>query len=77
MGNQILEHIGQPIFDVRFSGSTCIGVLTFGNKLYIANVGDSRAILVSEKTSAYGHHHESFNSRSLSRDHKPSDADES
>lgn len=45
------QQTNQPVFDVRYSGSTCISVLTFGTKLYIANVGDSRAILISEKIS--------------------------
>jgi len=33
--------------DTRYSGSTCVSVLTIGKKLYIANVGDSRAILIT------------------------------
>lgn len=32
--------------DIRFSGSTCVSMLTYGRKLYTANVGDSRAIMV-------------------------------
>ena len=32
--------------DVRFSGSTCVSIITYGNKIYVANVGDSRAILI-------------------------------
>ena len=34
------------VTDVRFSGSTCVSLLTFGRKIYVANVGDSRAILI-------------------------------
>ena len=34
------------VSDVRFSGSTCVSVLTFGRKVYVANVGDSRAIVI-------------------------------
>jgi len=32
--------------DVRFSGSTCVSMLTYGRHLYVGNVGDSRAILI-------------------------------
>jgi len=31
--------------DVRFSGSTCISVMTIGQKLFCINIGDSRAIV--------------------------------
>jgi len=31
--------------DVHFSGSTCVSVLIVGNKVFCANVGDSRAVL--------------------------------
>lgn len=34
------------VADVRFSGSTCVSLMTFGRVLYVANVGDSRAILI-------------------------------
>ncbi len=27
------------------SGSTCISILTYGKKIFVANVGDSRAII--------------------------------
>lgn len=32
--------------DTRYSGSTCVSVMTLGRKLYIANVGDSRGIVI-------------------------------
>ena len=35
---------------MRFSGSTCTSLLVLGRKLYIANVGDSRSILVKGTT---------------------------
>jgi serine/threonine protein phosphatase PrpC len=35
--------------DIRFSGSTCVSVLTLGQKLFCANVGDSRGIIVKKK----------------------------
>lgn len=34
--------------DVRFSGSTCVSLLTYGRKIFIANVGDSRAIIARQ-----------------------------
>ena len=37
-----LYHAG---FDIRFSGSTCVMVTLFGDRLLCANVGDSRAVL--------------------------------
>ena len=33
--------------DVRFSGSTCVSLLTYGRHLFMANVGDSRAIIIN------------------------------
>ena len=32
--------------DTRYSGSTCVSVMTLGRKLYVANVGDSRGIVI-------------------------------
>lgn len=34
--------------DVRYSGSTCVSLLTYGQHLFIANVGDSRAIIIKQ-----------------------------
>lgn len=34
------------VSDVRFSGSTCTSMITYGRKVYCANVGDSRTILI-------------------------------
>lgn len=34
--------------DIKYSGSTFSGVLFFGDKLYIINLGDSRTILVRQ-----------------------------
>ncbi len=28
-----------------YSGSTCISILTYGKRIYVANVGDSRALI--------------------------------
>ena len=32
--------------DIRFSGSTCVSMMTLGQKLFCVNVGDSRGIIV-------------------------------
>lgn len=34
-------------YDIRFSGSTCVTLLFIGNRMFVANVGDSRAIMLS------------------------------
>lgn len=31
---------------INFSGSTCVSLMTYGKKLFIANVGDSRAVIM-------------------------------
>ncbi|CAG9311410.1 unnamed protein product [Blepharisma stoltei] len=49
---------------IDLSGSCCIFALFVGDTCYIANVGDSRAILCCERGSKV---------KALSRDHKPSD----
>lgn len=55
--------------DIRYSGSTCTSMLTYGKKVYTANVGDSRAIIIRAT--------QSTSSTSLgipiTRDHKPED----
>ena len=58
--------------DIRFSGSTCVSVMTFGTKLFVANVGDSRAVLISKNANTP----EGFQVTALTRDHKPCDPDE-
>jgi serine/threonine protein phosphatase PrpC len=65
-------------FDTNFSGSTFVGVLIRGGKLWCANVGDSRALLGRElpDQAAKGSSNH-WMSIALSRDHKPNEADES
>lgn len=53
--------------DPQFSGTTCCTLLLNGTKIYSANTGDSRGIIVDK----FG------NARALTRDHKPNDEDES
>lgn len=40
------QEVYKMVADVRFSGSTCTSILTYGRKVYCANVGDSRTILI-------------------------------
>jgi serine/threonine protein phosphatase PrpC len=40
------QEVYKMVSDVRFSGSTCTSILTYGRKVYCANVGDSRTILI-------------------------------
>ena len=54
---------------VRFSGSTCVSIMTYGRHLYIANLGDSRAIIISENPDNKLH----GVAKALTRDHKPED----
>lgn len=42
------EELCSGILDVRFSGSTCVTLITLGQKLFCSNVGDSRAIVVKK-----------------------------
>lgn len=42
------------VADVRFSGSTCTSIITYGKKLFIANVGDSRTVLIRAHPSGEG-----------------------
>lgn len=44
------EELFSGILDIRFSGSTCVSMMTLGQKLFCSNVGDSRGIVV-KKTS--------------------------
>ena len=59
--------------DIRFSGSTCVTVLTMGQKLFCSNVGDSRGIVVKKKN---GDVTGKIIAQAISRDQKPCQADE-
>ena len=54
-----------------FSGSTCVSVIYTPYKLYIPNIGDSRAIIgkYNKQKNIWSHYE-------LSRDHKPTEKDE-
>ncbi len=43
------DELFSGILDIRFSGSTCVTVLTMGQKLFCSNVGDSRGIVVKRR----------------------------
>ena len=60
-------------FNCDYSGSTCISILLKKNDIstvYIANVGDSRAIIIKENDNNI------WTFEQLSRDHKPTEEDE-
>lgn len=58
-------------FDTNFSGTTCCNIIFAGRKGFCANVGDSRAVVASAGGSG------GYIARAISRDHKPSEKDES
>ena len=64
--------------NLRFSGSTCVSVLIVGNKVFCANVGDSRATLARRKeiTGASGPNNYKMVGIPLNRDHKADEPDE-
>lgn len=57
------------IENIELSGSTCVMVFIDGQKIYTANVGDSRAIMccISNKI---------IQGKAITRDHKPDEPDE-
>ena len=72
--NKLLSKNNNNNFNLKLSGSTCISILMNIknlNKLYISNIGDSRAIIIKEMKNKYWTCHQ------LSRDHKPIEKDES
>lgn len=62
--------------DIRFSGSTCSSLLLFGRKIYSANLGDSRALLVKKGNDRSKKEEDDFDFKQLSRDHNLYDEDE-
>ncbi len=54
-----------------FSGCTCVAAYLRGSHLWVANVGDSRAVMAVKKGTQAA-----FVSKDLSRDHKPDDPEE-
>ena len=67
------EEKDDSFFDVEYSGSTCVSIILEENninKIYIANVGDSRAIIIKELEN------KNYIPYQISRDHKPTEKDE-
>ena len=66
--------------NLKTSGSTCVGIFYKKNllkKLYTANLGDSRAIIIKHQQSSSGKEDKNIWSyEALSRDHTPSETDE-
>ena len=44
------NELAKSKFDLNFSGTTCVICITLGIKLIVANAGDSRAIMIIDKT---------------------------
>lgn len=59
------EILKSGTIDANFSGTTCVMVIQIGNRLIIANVGDSRAIMCTQNGLC-----------PLSKDQKPDDEEE-
>mmetsp|Transcript_14192 Transcript_14192/g.19280 ORF Transcript_14192/g.19280 Transcript_14192/m.19280 type:complete len:182 (+) Transcript_14192:2245-2790(+) len=66
------NEVYRMVSDVRFSGSTCTSIITYGRRVYCANVGDSRTILIRAAPNTT----DGCTCRALSRDHKPDDPEE-
>ena len=68
------------MFNLENSGSTCVAIFLQKdkiNKMYIANVGDSRAIIIKEPSKEKQKNKDlTWSYVQLSRDHKPSEKDE-
>ena len=61
--------ISQKYIDCSLSGSTCVALIIFQDKLICTNVGDSRAVLFRFENGSYS-------TLVLFRDHKPTEQDE-
>ena len=61
------ELVHGSTIDCTFSGSTCVSLFIYGNKIISSNIGDSRAILGKQKNG------NEWKAVPLSRDQKPDD----
>lgn len=62
---QLFEELIKSEIDITFSGSTAVTCFINENKIYVANSGDSRAVIGTKLS------HNSWFVKELSRDHKP------
>lgn len=67
---QLFEELIKSEIDITFSGSTAITCYINESKIYVANSGDSRAIIGSKSPN------NNWMVKELSRDHKPELKDE-
>lgn len=67
----INEQLSWMTLDIKYSGSTFTGVLFFGDKLYVINLGDSRTILVRQGSDNTKFVQDDFAIKQLSKDHTP------
>jgi serine/threonine protein phosphatase PrpC len=67
------DELFSGIIDIKFSGSTCVTLLTLGQKLFCSNVGDSRGIVVKKKGDDETG---KIIAQAISRDQKPCQPDE-
>ncbi|CAI2376343.1 unnamed protein product [Moneuplotes crassus] len=68
--NNTHEMIVQQPFDTKLSGTTCVTIVVKENKVFIANVGDSRVVICRQNSNFLWKPHQ------ISRDHKPELRDE-
>ena len=71
----------EKYFNCEYSGSTCVSLLLpdkNSKEAYIANVGDSRLIVIKEESNLKNNNNNNNNwtFKQLSRDHKPTEEDE-
>ena len=73
---RIEEELTKMAEDIRYSGCTCTIILLFGQKMYVANLGDSRSILVRQGTNSCLPLEEDYTVKQLTKDHNLKDPEE-
>jgi len=62
--NKLVESLNEKKINCHFSGTTCVFGLLLEKTLYVANIGDSRAVMACRNGTT-------IEAKALSRDHKP------